>query len=317
MSNHLIQSITSPRHPGRGYVFGDGTRYLLRQTFYFFDLLKESAVSWQDHKTPRMGAALSYYTAFSLAPLITLTLSIGSLAVKRADAARGLVEQFSSLVGVEGGKVVEEIVTHAGTMKALSWSAVLSFILLLVSASGAFGELQDSLNEIWDTPSRKKNPWLTIVKERLLSFSMVFILGFFMLTSLIISAVSTAISRHIVGSLHIWTLEGINTVASLVIITTLFATLFRMLPAVALSWRDVFPGALFSAVLFLVGKYLLGLYIARSAFASSYGVAGSFIVLLVWVFYSAQILYFGAEFTRAYTRKRTDPPEKKPDPEKA
>ena len=277
--------------------------------FLFWDLLKESALSWKEHKTPRMGAALSYYTTFSLAPLLTLILSVTTLAVRRDEATRDIVDQFSALVGAEGGRAVREIVTHAGTNRALSWSAALSFVLLLVSASGAFGELQDSLNEIWDAPKKNSQPWRLLIRQRLLSFSMVFVLGFFMLTSLVISAAASALSHSLEGvggGLSFGTLAGINTAASLVIITVLFATLFRMLPVVSLTWREVFPGALFSAVLFLVGKYLIGLYIAHSSFASSYGLGGSFIVLLVWVFYSAQILYFGAEFTRAYTRRETE-----------
>ena len=273
--------------------------------FLFWALLKESAISWKEHKTPRMGAALSYYTTFSLAPLLTLILSVATLAVRRDEATRDIVDQFSALVGTEGGRAVQEIVSHAGTNRSLSWSAALSFVLLLVSASGAFGELQDSLNEIWDAP-KKNHPWRFLIRQRLLSFSMVFVLGFFMLTSLVISAAAAALSRSIEGGIPFGTLTGINTTASLFIITFLFATLFRMLPAVALTWREVFPGALFSAILFLVGKYLIGLYIAHSSFASSYGLGGSFIVLLVWVFYSAQILYFGAEFTRAYTRRETE-----------
>ncbi|HEY8966878.1 MAG TPA: YihY/virulence factor BrkB family protein [Candidatus Methylacidiphilales bacterium] len=299
MFSRLLSRFTARRLLGR---FGRTGYAALR----LWGLLKESAVGWQDHKTPRMGAALSYYAAFSLAPLITLVLSLASLAVRRDEVARGLVEQFSALVGVQGGRVVGEIVAHTGTMKALSWSTGLSFALLMISASGAFGELQDSLNEIWEVPT-KKSPWRQMIRERLLSFSMVFILGFFMLTSLVISTVVVALSRYLIGGLPVWTIEGINTAVSLVAITVLFATLFRMLPAVTLRWRDVFPGALFSSVLFLVGKLVIGIYIAHSAFASSYGVAGSFIVLLVWIFYSAQILYFGAEFTRAYTKGTAKP----------
>ena len=258
-----------------------------------------------EHKIPRRGAALSYYTAFSLAPLITLVLSLASLAMRRDAAAQGLVAQFSDLVGAPGGKVVEEILAHAGTIQTLSWSTAISFVLLLVSASGAFGELQDSLDEIFGQPVRRRH-WMAMLRERLLSYSMVFVLGFFMLTSLIASTFLTAASRSLAGDRAPWLLEGANTLLSLAVITLLFALLFRLLPAKSLPWRPLFFGGFVGALLFVAGKFLIGLYIAHSSFATRYGVAGSFVVLLVWVFYSAQILYFGAEIarTRALREKR-------------
>ncbi|MDE1170042.1 MAG: YihY/virulence factor BrkB family protein [Verrucomicrobium sp.] len=267
-------------------------------------LLKESAASWNAHHAPKMGAALAYYTAFSLAPLITLVLSLASIAVKRDVAARGMVEQISNLVGASGGEVVQEILRHAGTIHALSWGTAVSLLLLLVSASGAFGELQESLNLIWEVPPEKHAGWRALVKERLLSFSMVFVLGFFMLTSLLVSTFVAAASRTLAKHVSIVGAEALNNLVSLAVITALFATLYRTLPAVRLAWRDVLPGALLAAFLFIVGKFLLGWYVAHSSFSSSYGAAGSFVVILFWVFYSAQILYFGAEFTRTWARHR-------------
>jgi len=265
-------------------------------------LLKESVSAWSDHKAPKMGAALAYYTAFSLAPLIIFMLSLVSLAIKRDDAARAIVAEMSDLIGADGGKVVQDILDHASTTTALSWGTALSFALLLVSASGAFGELQDSLNTIWEVPNQA-HPWLSMIKERLLSLSMVFVLGFFMMTSLLLSTFVTGLTTWWIGPGFKVGLELANTAISFVVITGLFGFIFRYLPDVTLHWRDVWPGAVFSSTLFMVGKFLLGLYISHSAFASSYGAAASFVVILVWVFYSAQILYFGAEFTRAYTRR--------------
>ena len=265
-------------------------------------LLKESVSSWSAHKAPKMGAALAYYTAFSLAPLIIFILSLVSLVVKRDEAARGIVAEMSDLVGAEGGKVVQDILDHSSTTSALSFGTALSFALLLVSASGAFGELQDSLNTIWEVPEQK-HPWLGMIKDRLLSLSMVFVLGFFMLTSLLLSAFVTGLTTWWFSAGSKFALELANTAISFVVISGMFGVLFRFLPDVHLHWRDVWPGAIFSAGLFIVGKFLLGLYISHSAFASNYGAAASFVVILVWVFYSAQILYFGAEFTRAYTRR--------------
>jgi membrane protein len=263
-------------------------------------LFGDSFSNWMEHKAPKMGAALAYYTAFSLAPLIILLLSVVSLFMKRDSAAQRIVAQISDLVGVEGGKAVQEILSHAGTTSSLSWSTALSFVILWISASGAFGELQDSLNTIWEVP-KQKHPWLSMVKDRLLSLSMVFVLGFFMVASLLVSAFVTGLTDWWGGSYSKIVLELLNTLISWLIISGLFAVVFKMLPDIKLDWKDVLPGAVFSSVLFIVGKFLLGFYISHSAFASSYGTAASFVVILFWVFYSAQILYFGAEFTRAYT----------------
>jgi membrane protein len=265
-------------------------------------VLHDSVNGWIAHKAPKMGAALAYYTAFSLAPLIILILSIASLFMKRDDASKRIVSQISDLVGADGGKVVQEILVHAGSTTALSWSTVTSFLILWISASGAFGELQDSLNTIWGAP-KQKHPFLGMIKDRLLSLSMVVVLGFFMMTSLLLSAFITGLTDRWGAAMPKVTLELINNGFSLVIISGLFAIIFRMLPDVKIAWRDVIPGAIFSAALFIIGKFGLGFYIAHSAFASSYGAAASFIVILVWVFYSAQILYFGAECTRAYARR--------------
>ena len=265
-------------------------------------LIRDSIASWMAHKAPKMGAALAYYTAFSLAPLVILLLSVVSLFMKRDDATRRIVAQISDLVGAEGGNVVHEILAHAGSTTALSWSTTISFVVLWISASGAFGELQDSLNTIWEVPEQK-HPWLNMVKERLLSLSMVFVLGFFMITSLLVSAFVTGLTETWGISDSKITLELINTLISWLVISALFAVVFRMLPDIPLTWRDVIPGALMSSTLFIIGKFLLGWYISHTAFASNYGAAASFVVILFWVFYSAQILYFGAEFARAYTRR--------------
>jgi membrane protein len=172
----------------------------------------------------------------------------------------------------------------------------------LISASGAFGELQDSLNTIWSAP-KQNHPFLTMVKNRLFSLSMVFVLGFFMVVSLLISALVTGLSAWWVTTSTKVEMEVINSLVSVMIIAGLFSCIFRYLPDVPVTWHDVVPGSIFSAILFVAGKLLLGWYIAHSAFASSYGAAASFIVILFWVFYSAQILYFGAECTRAYCHK--------------
>ena len=254
------------------------------------------------HKAPKMGAALAYYTAFSLAPLVILILSVISLVMERNVAAQDLVAQISDLVGAEGASVVQGILDHAGSTQALSWSTGVSLLVLWISASGAFGELQDSLNTIWEVP-QQKHALLAMLRQRMLSLSMVFVLGFFLVASLVVSTLITGLTSAFMGPGSKVALELGNSVLSLVIIAAMFGFVFRYLPDAKLRWRDVMPGAIFSAGLFIVGKFCLAFYISHSAFASSYGAAASFVVILFWVFYSAQILYFGAEFTRAYTRR--------------
>ena len=319
----------------------------------FFALVIQAGKAWNDHRAPRMGAALSYYTAFSLGPLVVLILSIASLLVQERDkknlspekheSAEVLKDQIAhppaddskddhalqekdktysifgiriqhgpgfyivgevnALMGSNGGDAVKEILKHSGSVPAASWSTAISFIFLLIGASGAFGELQDSLNQIWDVPPQK-NPFLTMIKERALSFAMVFVLGFFMLVSLVLSALIAAVSHAVVAQFPAIGLEVANTLISFVIFSGLFCVIFRLLPDVEIHWSDVWPGAVFSSALFILGKFLLGWYIGLSSTSfSRYGAAGSFIVILVWVFYSAQILFMGAEFSRAYTLK--------------
>jgi membrane protein len=286
-------------------------RGLLRLGLHeFIDLVVATGKSWSNHRVPKMGAALSYYTAFSLAPMVVFILSLATLVVKEKDASYYIVQEVSNLVGDKGGAAVQEILDHASSTRSLSWGTLVSFIVLLVGASGAFGELQDSLNQIWEVPPQK-HPFLTMIKERALSFAMVFILGFFMLVSLTLSALIAAISKMVVQQVPLIGLELTNAIISLVIFSGLFSVIFLLLPDVPLKWGDVWPGAVFSSILFIVGKFLLGWYIGMSSTFSSYGAFGSFVVILVWVFYSSQILFMGAEFSRNYTLRFGSRREKK------
>ncbi|HEX8297227.1 MAG TPA: YihY/virulence factor BrkB family protein [Chthoniobacteraceae bacterium] len=270
----------------------------------FLALLRETYVQWTLHKAPKMGAALAYYTTFSLAPLVILTLSLVTLIFDRETARAGLVTQFNSLVGSEGGAILDTILAQSASQRSGLLGTIIGIGVLLLGASGVFGELQDSLNQLWEIPP-KKRPILAVIKDRLLSFSMVFVIGFLLLVSLVLSALLAAVNKFMDGFLPgldaLWEIG--NFAASLVVITLLFAIIFRVLPDVRIAWRDVWIGAALTSLLFAVGKFLLALYIGRSAFESSYGAAGSIIALLLWVFYSSQILFFGAAFTRVYARR--------------
>jgi membrane protein len=267
-------------------------------------LLIETGKSWMAHKAPRMGAALAYYTAFSLAPLLVLTFSIVSLIwTNHAVAVKNISDQASTTIGPQAVVAVQEILDHAAAShKSASWGAIVSVVILIFSASSAFGELQDSLNQIWEVPPQKQ-PFLAMIKGRALSFAMVLILGFFMLASLLLSAIIAALSKWLLVPFPAVSLDVANNLVSFLVFSSLFATIFRLLPDVPLTWRDVGPGALFSASLFIIGKTLLAWYIGKSTTFSAYGAAGSFVIILLWVYYSAQILYLGAEFTRAYAKR--------------
>jgi membrane protein len=227
-----------------------------------------------------MGAALAYYTALSFADVVA---------------------EFLALVGKAGGATVETILTHAADQKADRWTALLGFATLLAGASGVFVELQDSLNQIWEMPPRAWS-WRILLHERLFSLAMVFVLGFLVLVSLIASAAISAVGGYLKAWLpgfdFLW--ESVNSVVSLVVITIMFAGLFRFLPEVKIAWGDVWTGAGLTSALFVLGKLPRGFYIGRSSFVSAYGAAGSLVIVLPWVFHSAKIFYFGAEFTRAF-----------------
>jgi membrane protein len=269
----------------------------------FLGLLAETGKGYSRHRVAKMGAALSYYTAFSLGPLVGLILTLASLVVRRRDASHYIIQEVSDLVGANGGAAVKQILEHTSSIHFASWSTVVSFIVLLVGASGAFGELQDSLNQIWEVPP-ERHPFLAMIKGRALSLAMIFVLGFFMLVSLLLSAVIAALSGMVVHQFPTVGLELANSLISVIVFSILFCFMFRVLPNVPLHWSDVWPGAILSAVLFIIGKFLLGWYIGFSSVSfSRYGAAGSFVVVLVWVFYSAQIFFLGAEFARAYTLK--------------
>jgi membrane protein len=264
-------------------------------------MLRETFRQWDAHRVPKMGAALSFYTVFSLAPLSIIVLSLLSLVVERNSARAEIVGQFRNFVGNQGAEMMELILRETAATNTGLFETLTGFVVLLVGASGVFGELQDSLNQIWGVSS-KRHPVFTLVKERVFSFGMVFVMGFLMLVSLLSSA-AVAVAG---GRLHdrFPALDGPwawgNDVISLLVVALLFALIFRLVPDVSITWKDVWIGALIAAVLFELGRFLLGFYFGRSAFASRYGAAGSLIIILVWVYYSAQILFFGAAFTRVY-----------------
>jgi membrane protein len=243
----------------------------------------------------------------SIAPLLVVVTTIGGL-VFGAQAARGeLVQQLQGLVGQQGAEALQTMLANAYHPAAGIIASVIGIIVLLLSATGVFVEMQASLNRIWGVQSRAPGGVWGFLRTRLLSFLMIMAIGLLLLASLALSAVLTAVGHYVAGagSAALW--QGINIVVSLAVITVLFALIFKVLPEAHVAWKDVWIGAALTAVLFTLGKYLIGLYLTTSAVGSTYGAAGSLAVFLVWVYYSAQILFFGAELTQVYADRYDTP----------
>jgi len=232
-------------------------------------------------------------------------LAVAGLWFGEEAARRELFIQVSGLVGNEGGEAIQALVSAAHKPKAGAWAAVIGVVVLFVGATGVFVELQDALNHVWGVRRKPGRGLRNIIRDRFLSMALIVGIGFLLLVSLVLSAVLSAFGKFMVGLLPaqeaIW--QGINFVISFGVITLLFAMIFKVLPDVKIAWRDVWIGAMITAFLFNLGKFFLGLYLGRSSVTSAYGAAGSLVVVLLWVYYSAQILFFGAKFTQVYSNR--------------
>jgi membrane protein len=272
----------------------------------YWQMLKETADAWMNDKAFRMGAALAYYSVFSMAPVLLIAIGIASL-VFGEQAARGeVLAEVRDTVGPQTAAAIEEILAHSGRDGGGGWATAVGFAVLLFGASGVFVELQDALNTIWKVMPRPGRVVWEVIRERLLSFSVILGTGFLLLVSLVLSAALEALGGALKpidalpGGAAIW--QGLNFVLSFSIITLLFAMIYKVLPDAEIAWRDVWVGAVITALLFTGGKYLIGLYLGRSGLTSAFGAAGSVILVLSWVYYSSLILLFGAEFTRVYAK---------------
>lgn len=288
----------------RGSAAGKGFGMKLPRPFAAAaDLMRQSGNAWVEDKAPRLGAAISYYTVFSLAPLLLISIAVAGFVVG-GDAARdGIINAMGGLIGQDGGKAIEGMIDNAARNKERGIIAsTLGVVMLLFGASGAFVELQDSLNTVWGVQTRTAGGIRGFVRHRLFSFALVLGIGFLLLVSLVITAVLSAMgewmSATLPGGAALW--QVVNLVISLGVTAGLFAMIFKLVPDVQIAWRDVAVGAVVTAVLFSVGKFAIGLYLGRSAAASVFGVAGSLAILFIWVYYSAQIVLFGAEFTQVW-----------------
>jgi membrane protein len=269
------------------------------------DLLKATWNDWSEDKAARLAAALAYYTVVALAPLLVILIAIVGLAFGREAAQGQIVSQIGSLVGEENGEAIQGIIANASRPKTGIIATVIGIATLLFGASGVFGALQDGLNTIWEVKPKPGRGLLGILKDRFVSVTMVFGVGFLLLVSLAISAGLAIMGEYLTGLLPLpeIVLQSLNFVISLAVITLLFAMIFKVLPDAEIAWGDVWVGAAITALLFTIGKLLIGLYLGKSGVGSAYGAAGAMVVILIWVYYSAQILFLGAEFTQVYANK--------------
>jgi membrane protein len=270
-----------------------------------FGLVKESFKEWQEDGALDLGAALAYYTVFSLAPMLLIVIGVAGLVWGREAVQGQLVGQLQGLVGPQGGQMIQTMIANAGKHGAGVLATIVGLVTILFGATGVFVQLQNALNHIWEVEPKPGGGIWGFVRNRLVSFGMILGAGFLLLVSLVISAAMAFIDRWAdsLGGAGQVLARILSFAVSFAVVTLLFALIYKYLPDVKITWRDVMIGAVVTALLFTAGKFLIGLYVAKSSVASSYGAAGSLVVLLLWVYYSAQIVFLGAEFTQVYASR--------------
>ena len=271
----------------------------------WWGLVKQVATSWLDDYVPSMGAALAYYTMFSLAPLLLIVVSVSGL-VFGQDAARGEIQaQLQDLMGEQGASAVQGLLASVREPAEGLTAAAVGLVLVFVGATTVFAELQDALDRIWRLPVRPgKSGWLTVVRARLMAFGMILAVGFLLIVSLVTSAVLAALGRRLDPVFGGWQamVEVSNALGGFLLVAFMFGLIYKVMPRQRVPVSDVWLGSLVAALIFTGGKYVIGAYIGRSGVASGFGAAGSLVVVLLWVYFSAQILLLGAEFTCVYAR---------------
>lgn len=267
-----------------------------------YHVMKCAVSEWMRHRASSKGAALAFYTAFSIAPILVLVIAVAGF-FWGAEAAQGqLLTELKGLMGAQGAEAIQLVLKGAQNKESGIWATIIATLLLIVGATTVFAELKDSLDEIWNTPPATGAGWWILLRTRLLSFGLILVLAFLLMVSLVVSA-GLAVVENFVGGL--WKdatviLSWVAWLISFSVIAILFGVIYKLLPSIKLSWRDVIIGAIGTAAMFALGKFLIGLYIGNSGVANSFGAAGSMIALLLWVYYSAQIFFLGAEFARQY-----------------
>ena len=271
-----------------------------------WDVLKTTFKSFGDDKAMKLSASLAYYTVFSLAPLLIMIISLAGIFGREAALQNEIFTETKGLIGPKAADQLQDMVKNVALSGESKIALITGIVTLLIGATTVFIEMQDSLNMIWRVKPKPKKGWLAFLKNRLLSSSLIIGIGFLLIVSLAVNGAVVALMNVLAKVLPDITLVLINVAniaISFIVVAVLFAIIFKFLPDVKIGWKDVRGGALFTALLFIIGRFIIGLYISKSGTESTYGAAGSLIVILLWVYYSAAILYFGAEFTQVYAEK--------------
>jgi membrane protein len=270
-----------------------------------FGMFRDAASDWVEDKATQQAAALTFYSVLSIAPLLVISLSVASLAFDKEAAQDQMINEMGGLTGSEGKEAVKAMLESADKPQQGTVATVIGVITLLFGASGVFGQLQDSLNTVWEVKPKPGGGIWQLIRSRFLSMAMVLGTGFLLLVSLVLSSaiagMGTYLNYEFPGLESVWHI--VNFVVTIVVVTVLFALIFKFLPDAEIAWRDVWVGAVLTATLFAVGKLLIGLYLGKASIGSAYGAAGSLVVLLVWIYYSSLILFFGAELTQVYAKR--------------
>lgn len=270
-----------------------------------FDLVRVAAREWSQDRCLQLGAALAYYTIFSMAPLLVIVIAVAALVFGREAAEGELLQQFEASLGADAAAAVRGMIERASQPRT-GWLATIGGLLMMgLGASSVFGQLQSAMNQIWNIPRSRGRGLRGLLVDRLTSFSMILVIGFLLLVSLVLStavaALESLLNELFPGAALF--LQGLNLMVSFAVVTLLFAMIFKILPDARILWGDVWIGAAFTSLLFTLGKFAIAFYLARSTAASVYGAASSLVVVLLWVYYSSQILFFGAECTQVYARR--------------
>jgi membrane protein len=275
----------------------------MKKIRHAFTLLKNTGIAFNDDNAFKLSASLSYYTVFALGPLFIIIISLAGIFFGQQAVEGKISDQIKTLVGNGAAIQIQEIISNASHSHATTAGAIVGIIILFIGATGVFTEMQSSINFIWSVKSKPKKGWVKFLFNRLISFSLVIGLGFILLVSLVINALLALLSDKLMQLFPQYTVylfQVINIIIILIVITGLFSVIYKVLPDATISWKDAIIGSLFTAILFLFGKFLIGYYLGKSNLGLTYGAAASIVVILAWVYYSSVILYFGAEFTKVY-----------------
>jgi membrane protein len=271
-----------------------------------WELLKLTFTEWTNDNAFELSAALAFYTIFSIAPVLLIAVGVASFFLAPETATTRIVDEMQKLVGAQGANAVRQVIESSRGFGKGLWAVSVGIVTLIMGATAVFGELQSALNRIWDVEAKPdRGVIMSLIVDRLRSFLIAVCVGFLLLVSLVISAVISGLQHYMNNWLPgvPWVWQTANVVTSFLVVAALFAMIYKFLPDVVISWKDVWIGAAVTALLFSAGKYLIGIYLGRTATTSAFGAAGSLVVLLFWVYYSALISFLGAEFTQVYARR--------------